>query len=90
VETVYDWITVAIFGGMVVLFLHRSVQPTEPQDHILQYLPPSLGCMAANWVGNPPQDQGLLSFLIVLAVLLYIVIVLKPFGLTIKLPKRKT
>lgn len=80
-ETVYDWITVAIFGGLVVLFLHRSVQPGEPQDHILQYLPPAIGCAIANWVGNPPQDQGLLSFLIVLAVLIYVVIVLKPFGL---------
>ena len=80
-ETVYDWITVAIFGGLVVLFLHRSVQPGEPQDHILQYLPPAIGCAIANWVGNPPQNQGLLSFLIVLAVLIYVVIVLKPFGL---------
>jgi hypothetical protein len=91
VETVYDWITVAIFGGLVVLFLHRSVQPGEPQDHILQYLPPSLGCMAANWVGNPPQNQGLLSFLIVVGVLLYILIVLKPFGVSfsfLKFPKR--
>jgi hypothetical protein len=81
VETVYDWITVAIFGGLVVLFLHRSVQPGEPQDHILQYLPPAIGCAIANWVGNPPQNQGLLSFLIVVAVLIYVIIVLKPFGL---------
>lgn len=91
-ETVYDWITVAIFGGLVVLFLHRSVQPGEPQDHILQYLPPSLGCMAANWVGNPEPKglgSGLFSFLIVLAVLLYIVIVLKPFGLSIKFPTKR-
>ncbi len=90
-ETVYDWVTVAIFGGLVVLFLHRSVQPGEPQDHILQYLPPSLGCMAANWVGNPKPDgmgNGLLSFLIVLGVLVYIAIVLKPFGLDFKFPKR--
>lgn len=87
-ETVYDWITVAIFGGLVVLFLHRSVQPGEPQDTILHYLPPAVGCAVANWVGNPPQNQGLLSFLIVLAVLLYVALVLKPFGLNIKFPKR--
>ena len=82
-ETVYDWITVAIFGGLVILFLHRSVQPGEPQDTIWHYLPPSLGCMAANWVGNPPQNMGLVSFLIVLGVLIYIAVVLKPFGFTI-------
>ena len=82
-ETVYDWITVAIFGGLVVLFLHRSVQPGEPQDHILQYLPPAIGCAIANYVGNhvDPPFGGVASFLIVVAVLVYIVIVLKPFGL---------
>ena len=87
-ETVYDWITVAIFGGLVVLFLHRSVQPGEPQDTILHYLPPAVGCAVANWVGNPPQNQGLISFLIVLVVLLYVALVLKPFGLSFKFPKR--
>ena len=85
-ETVYDWITVAIFGGLVVLFLHRSVQPGEPQDTILHYLPPSIGCAVANYVGN--EGQGLVSFLIVLGVLIYIALVLKPFGLTFKFPKR--
>jgi hypothetical protein len=85
-ETVYDWITVAIFGGLVVLFLHRSVQPGEPQDTILHYLPPSIGCAVANWFGN--EGQGLISFLIVLGVLVYILLVLKPFGFSIKLPKR--
>jgi hypothetical protein len=79
VETVYDWITVAIFGGLVVLFLHRSVQPGEPQDHILQYLPPAVGCAIANYLGN--HDQGLISYLVVVAVLVYIVLVLKPFGI---------
>lgn len=78
-ETVYDWITVAIFGGLVVLFLHRSVQPGEPQDHILQYLPPAVGCAIANYLGN--HDQGLISYLVVVAVLVYIVLVLKPFGI---------
>lgn len=80
-ETVYDWITIAIFGGLVVLFLHRSVQQGEPQDTIFHYLPPAVGCAVANWVGNPPQNQGLISFLIVLGVLVYVGLVLKPFGL---------
>jgi hypothetical protein len=91
VETVYDWITVAIFGGLVVLFLHRSVQPGEPQDTILHYLPPAVGCAVANWIGNPPPaglGQGLISFLIVLGVLVYIALVLKPFGLKFPTIKR--
>ena len=77
-ETVYDWITVAIFGGMVVLFLHRSTQDEPPKDTILQYLPPAVGCAFANYVGN--HGQGPLSALIVVAVLIYIALVLKPFN----------
>lgn len=78
-ETVYDWITVAIFGGLVVLFLHRSVAEGEPQDSILHYLPPAVGCAIANYVGN--HGMGPLSAAIVVGVLVYIVGVLKPFGL---------
>jgi hypothetical protein len=63
----------------VVLFLHRSVQPGEPQDTIYHYLPPSIGCAVANYVGN--EGMGLISFLIVVGVLIYILLVLKPFGL---------
>lgn len=77
-ETIYDWITVAIFGGMVVLFLQRSTQD-EPKDTLIQYLPPALGCALANYVGN--HGQGPLSAAIVVAVLAYILIVLKPFDL---------
>ena len=85
-ETVYDWITIIIFGGLVVLFLHRSVSPDAPRDSIPQYLPPAIGCAAANWVGNQGekfanQGEKVLSFLIVVAVLAYIAVVLKPFGI---------
>ena len=86
-ETVYDWITVAIFGGLVVLFLHRSVQPGEPQDTILHYLPPAVGCAVANYVGN--KGEGLISFLIVLVVLVYVLFVLKPFGFDFKFPTKR-
>src|SRR5438270_378984 len=30
-DTVYDWMTIAVFGGLVVLFLHRSMQEGEPK-----------------------------------------------------------
>jgi hypothetical protein len=76
-ETVYDWITVAIFGGLVVLFLQRSMAEGEPQDTILHYLPPAIGCAVANYVGN--EGYGPLSALIVVGVLAYIWFVLKPF-----------
>ncbi|MGZ3272288.1 MAG: XrtV sorting system accessory protein [Caulobacteraceae bacterium] len=76
-ETIYDWTTVAVFGVLVVLFLHRSAAQ-EPTDNIYQYLPPAVGCAVANYLGN--QGQGPLSITIVVAVLIYIVLVLKPFG----------
>ena len=30
-ETVYDWVTVAIFAGLVVLFVQRSTTEEEAQ-----------------------------------------------------------
>jgi hypothetical protein len=78
-ETVFDWITVAIFGGMVVLFLHRSTSDEPPKDNIMQYLPPALGCAVANYFGN--QGQKELAAAIVFGVLAYIAFVLKPFNL---------
>ena len=51
-ETVYDWVTVAIFAGLVVLFLQRSSAETEPRDSIWQYLAAAIGCAVANYLGN--------------------------------------
>ncbi|WP_200957682.1 XrtV sorting system accessory protein [Phenylobacterium sp. Root700] len=78
-QTIYDWVTVAIFGALIVLFLHRSTAQEEPQDNIFQYLPACLGCAAANYVGN--QGHGAVAFGIIVAVVGYIVYVLKPFNL---------
>ena len=78
-ETVFDWVTVIIFGGMIVLFLHRSTSDEAPKDTILQYFPPALGCAVANYFGNQGQVQ--LGAAIVFGVLAYIALVLKPFDL---------
>ena len=77
-ETIYDWLSVAVFGVLVVLFLHRSAQDREPTDTIYHYAPPAIGCAVANYLGN--HDQGPLSIVLLVAVLIYIVMVLKPFG----------
>ena len=50
-ENVYDWITVAIFVGLAVLFLQRSSEE-EPRDKIYHYAPPAIGCAIANYLGN--------------------------------------
>lgn len=76
-DTVYDWITLAIFAGLIVLFLDRSSKP-EPSDHLWQYLVPAVGCALANYAGN--HGNTVLAVLIIVAILAYVQIVLKPFG----------
>jgi len=65
-ETPYDWITVAIFAGLVVVFLQRSVGET-PRDSILSYLPAALGCAVVNWLGNEGHDLIAIIGLVALA-----------------------
>lgn len=75
-HTPFDWLTVAIFAGLAVLFLQRS-SLARPVDSIPLYIPPALGCALANWLGN----NGYVAPAIILcfAVLGYVVWVLKPF-----------
>jgi len=87
-ETVYDWVTVAIFAGLIVLFLQRSSGTGEPQDSIWQYLIASVGCAVANYLGNQAiKHEGGIDYLnhglaiVVLAgTVAYIWIVLKPLS----------
>lgn len=76
-QTPYDWITIAIFAGLIVIFLQRSVSEGEPQDSILSYLPPAIGCGVSNYLGN--EGHHAFAILGIVAVLAYSYIVLKPF-----------
>jgi hypothetical protein len=82
-ETIWDWVTVAIFAGLIVLYLQRSTQE-EPKDTIWQYLPPSVGCAVANYLGN--DVNPIAAAAVVAATLAYIYFVLKP--LDTQAPKR--
>jgi hypothetical protein len=84
-QTPYDWITVAIFAGLIVVFLQRSVGEGEPQDSIMSYLPPAVGCALSNYFGNEGIDQGSqlyqgLAIAGILAVLAYTYFVIRPFN----------
>lgn len=74
-ETAYDWITLALFGGLIVLFLERSSKD-EPTDHLWQYIIPAVGCAIANYAGN--HEQTIVAIVIILGVIGYIHVVLKP------------
>ena len=76
-ETIYDWVTVAIFAGLIVLFLQRSTAEVQV-DRVIDYLPPALGCAVGNYLGN--HDQHLLAILVIAAVPAYTWFVLKPFA----------
>lgn len=79
-ETVYDWVTVAIFAGLVVLFVQRSTSEEEaPAEHdsLLMYLGAGVGCAVANWVGN--KGQHLIAAALIVATLFFIVYFLRPF-----------
>jgi hypothetical protein len=83
-QTIYDWVTVAILAGLIVVFLQRSVGEGEPQDSILSYLPPALGCAVSNYFGNEGLEQGIVAYQLlaaagIAAVLAYTYYVIKPF-----------
>ena len=79
-ETVWDWLTVFAFAGLVTLLLQRSSEE-EPRDKLWQYAPPALGCAVANHFGN--EGQPVLAALILAAAIIYIFTILKvrlPWG----------
>lgn len=55
-ETPYDWGTVIVFAGLIVLFLQRS--QGVARDHLWQYLIAAVGCAATNYVGNEAIKLG--------------------------------
>ena len=78
-ETVYDWVTVAIFAGLVVLFVQRSTaeEPVRQHDSLLLYLGAALGCAVANYLGN--QGWHLLAIPLIGATVVFILYYLRPF-----------
>jgi len=79
-ETVYDWVSLAIFAGLIVLFLQRSVSERAEKDaSLLYYLAAGVGCAVANYFGNHGQD--LVAILLLVATVVFIILCLKPFKL---------
>jgi hypothetical protein len=79
-ETIYDWVSLAIFAGLIVLFLQRSVSERAEKDaSLLYYLGAGVGCAVANYFGN--HGQNLIAILLLVATVLFIIMCLKPFKL---------
>lgn len=84
-ETIFDVLTVAIFAGLIVLFLQRSTSEEEPTDSLWQYLVASVGCALANYLGNEGVKSGTVEYtvaavLVLAGTLAFIHYVLKPFS----------
>ena len=75
-STIYDWITVGLFAGLIVLYLQRSSANVQT-DSLYQYLIASAGCMLGDYLGNAGNVLGAVASLG--ATLIYTMIVLKPF-----------
>jgi hypothetical protein len=79
-ESIYDWVSLAIFAGLIVLFLQRSTSERAEKDvSLLYYLGAGVGCAAANYFGNHGQD--LVAILLLAATIAFIIFYLKPFKL---------
>ncbi|MCL6730115.1 XrtV sorting system accessory protein [Sphingomonas hankyongi] len=76
-HTVYDWVTIAIFAGLLVLFLHRS-SDEAPRDKLVHYLIAGAGCATVNYLGN--EGMHLLAVLGLAGVLAFIQLTLRPLG----------
>ena len=78
-QTVYDWVSLGIFAGLIVLFLHRSTSDrTEKDPSLLYYLGAGVGCAVANYFGN--QGQDVVAILIIAATVAFILFFLRPFA----------
>jgi hypothetical protein len=76
-KTVYDFITIAIFAGLIVLFLQRSVGEAPAGDRMWHYLVASVGCAVANYLGN--EGWVVPAVLVIVATLAFIVYVMRAF-----------
>jgi Ca2+/Na+ antiporter len=77
-QTIYDWLSLAIFAGLIVLFLQRATSERAERDaSLLYYLGAGAGCAVANYFGNEGQD--VVAILLLVATVAFIFFFLKPF-----------
>ena len=76
-QTVYDWVTLGIFAGLIVLFLQRS-SAEAPSDRLFHYLVAGAGCAIVNYLGN--EGMHVAAIIGLVGVLGFIQWALKPLG----------
>ncbi len=76
-KTPYDFVSVALFAALVVLFLQRSISPSAEGDALWHYLLAATGCAVFNYLGNNGFDMA--ALLLLAGLLVFIGLVLRPF-----------
>jgi hypothetical protein len=77
-QTVYDWLTLIIFSGLIVLFLERSTKGSR-EDPLWMYMLAGVLCAVANYLGNNGQQIG--AVLVLVANIAFIAWYLNPLNL---------
>lgn len=75
-HTIFDWITMALFCALALLFLQRSVGPALAGDRAWHYLPPALLLACADQLGNRGYSIAAVALLVLAGG--YAVAVLRP------------
>jgi len=74
----WDFATMAVFAGLIVLFLQRSMgDEAADNDPMWRYLAAAVGCAVANYLGNEVNGYAAAAALVV--TLLFILFELRPF-----------
>ena len=77
-DSIYDWVSLAIFAGLIVLFLQRATSERAEKDvSLLYYLAAGVGCAVANYLGNHGQNVAAIALLV--ATVGFILYFIKPF-----------
>lgn len=77
-STYYDYLSLALFAGLIVLFLQRSVGDAEDRHPIWAYLLPAIACAGINYAGNAGYTP--IAILLLVLTIAYVIFVLRPFG----------
>ncbi len=77
-QTIFDYLTIFIFAGLIVIFLQRSVGEEREDDPMWRYLVAALGCAVANFLGN--QGYAIPAVVVIVGTVAFIVHAIKPFS----------
>lgn len=77
-KTVFDFLTLGIFAGLIVLFLQRSMSEGDfRHDPMWRYLVAAVGCAVSNYLGN--EVSFLAGVVVLIGTIGFILYELRPF-----------